>query len=102
MEFKTTERGSRKLIKDGFMYVFKKRLTNHYSTRECELHRIGERGAYLKVDAFEVFIEQRNEDFHPPSQIKCTITKAKVNLKRKQVIQWINEIDIVCKIGKCL
>ena len=87
MEFTTTERGSRKLIKDGFMYVFKKRLTNHYSTRECELHRIGERGAYLKVGAFEVFIEQRNEDFHPPSQIKCTITKAKVNLKRKQVRQ---------------
>ena len=28
MEFTATERGSRKLIKDGYMYVFKKRLAN--------------------------------------------------------------------------
>ena len=42
MEFTTTERGSRKLIKDGYTFVFKKRLANDNSTWECELRRNGE------------------------------------------------------------
>ena len=42
MEFSTTERGSRKLIKDGYTFVFEKCLANNNSTWECELRRNGE------------------------------------------------------------
>ena len=75
MEFTTTERGSRKLIKNGYMHVFKTRLANDNSTCECELRRNGECRAYIKLVVFE--------DSHPPSQTKCNLTKTKVNLKRK-------------------
>ena len=83
MEFTTTERESRKLIKDGYMYVFKKRLANDNSTWKCELRRNGECQAYIKLDVFEDFIEQRNDHSHSPSQTKCNIRKTRVNLKRK-------------------
>ena len=56
---------------------------NDNSTWECELRRNGECRAYIKLDGFEDFIEQRNEHSHPPSQSKCNITKTKVKLKRK-------------------
>ena len=67
MEFTTTECGSRKLIKDGYMYVFKKRLGDNNSNSEWVLRRNGECRAYTKLDFFEDFIEQRNEHSHPPS-----------------------------------
>ena len=79
MEFTTTERGSRKLIKDGYMYVFKKRLSNDNSTWEFELRRKGQCRSYIKI-VFEDFIDQRNEHSHSPSQTKCNITR--VNLKK--------------------
>ena len=83
MEFTTTERGSRKLIKDGYMYLFKKRLANDNSTWECEWLRNCECRPYTKLNVFEDFIEQRNEHSHPPSQTKCNTAKTKVDLKRK-------------------
>ena len=83
MELTTTERGRRKLIKDVYIYVFKKCLANDNSTWECELRRNGEWRAYIKLGVFEDLIEQRNEHSHLPSQTKCNITKTKVNLKRK-------------------
>ena len=39
MKFTTTERGNRKLIRDGYLYVFKKILPNDVSSSECILSR---------------------------------------------------------------
>ena len=83
IEFTTAERGSRKLIKDGYMYVFKKSLAKETPTWECELRQNCKCWAYIKLDVFEGFIGQRNEHSHPPSKTKCNIAKTKVNLKRK-------------------
>ena len=35
MEFTTTESGNQKLIRDGYMYVFKKMMANDISSLEC-------------------------------------------------------------------
>lgn len=102
MKFTTTARGNRKLIKDGYMYVFKKHLANDNSTWGCELRRNGESLAYIKLDVFEDFIELRNEDSRPQSQTKCNITKTKVNLKRRATEKMDTSRHIVCRIGKCI
>ena len=80
------------------MYVFKKGLANDNSTWECELHRNDECRAYIKLDVFEDFIEQKNEHSHPPSQTKCNITKTKVNLKRKATETMVQR-DIYCLLN---
>ena len=42
MEFTTTERGARKLSKDGYIYLLKKNIANGITSWECELRRKGE------------------------------------------------------------
>lgn len=83
MEFTTTERGSRKLLKDGFLYVFKKNLSDGSSSWECELRRRGLCRASVKLDVLEDFQGMVNEHTHPPSQVKCEIAKVKSNIKRR-------------------
>ena len=76
MEFTTTERGNRKLIRDGYMYVFKKMLANDASSWECILRRIGAQcKASIKLSILE--------HTHTPSQTQVEVTKAKASIKRK-------------------
>ena len=84
MEFTTTERGNRKLIRDGYMYVFKKMLANDVSSWECILRRKGAQcKASIKLSILEVYIGQSNEHKHRPSQTQVEFTKAKASIKRK-------------------
>ena len=84
MEFTTTERGNRKLIRDGYMYVFKKMLANDVSSWECILRRKGAQcKASIKLSILDEFIGQNNEHTHPPSQMQVEVTKAKASIKRK-------------------
>ena len=84
MEFTTTERGNRKLIRDGYMYVFKKMLANDVSSWECILRRKGAQcKASIKLSILDEFIGQNNEHTHPPSQMQVGVTKAKASIKRK-------------------
>ena len=83
MEFTTTERGARKLIKDGYIYVFKKRLANDISSWECELRRKGQCRATVKLEPTDEYICMLNEHTHPPSQTKCEVTQVKVGIKRR-------------------
>lgn len=82
MEFTTTERGARKLIRNGYIYLFKKNLANG-SSWECELRRRGECRASIKLDEAEDFLAEVNQHTHAPSNIKCETTKVKANIKRR-------------------
>ena len=83
MEFTTTERGARKLLKDGYIYLFKKNLANEITSWECELRRKGECRASIKLDELDNFVEQVNEHTHPLSATKCETTKIKERIKRR-------------------
>ena len=83
MEFTTTEKGHRKLHRNGYMYVFHKNLANDVTTWECTLRRKGQCMARIKLSAGDEFIEQTNEHTHPPSQTNCDVAKIKSALKRR-------------------
>ena len=84
MEFTTTEKGRRKLIKDGYMYVFKKQLANDNSSWECVLRRKESQcRATVKLSPTDEFIEQNNEHTHAPSATEVEVTKVLTSIKRK-------------------
>ena len=57
MEFTTTEKGNRKLIHEGYTYVFEKNLANDVTSWECEKRRRGECKAKMKLDEAGNFLE---------------------------------------------
>ena len=67
MEFTTTERGARKLLKDGYIYLFKKDLANGITSWEWERRRKGECRASVKLDELDNFVEQ-SMNTHIPLQ----------------------------------
>ena len=78
MEFTTTEKGNRKLIHEGYMYVFQKKLANDV-TLECEKRRRGEWKAKIKLHEAINF----NDHTHTPSETTCEIAKVRANVKRR-------------------
>ena len=83
MEFTTTERGARKLLKDGYVYLFKKNLANGITSWEYKLRRKGECRASVRLDELDNFVDQVEEHAHPPSATTCETTKIKENIKRR-------------------
>ena len=83
MEFTTTERGQRKLIKDGFIYTFQKFLANDFASWECVLRRKGQCKAKVKLDPNDNFVEQTNQHTHPPSLINCEVAKVRAGIRRR-------------------
>ena len=84
MEFTTTERGGRKLIKDGYMYVFKKRLANDVTSWECVLRRKGTQcNATIKLSVLDEYIGMNNAHTHPPSQTQAEVVKVQAAMKRR-------------------
>ena len=78
MEFTKTEKGQRKLIGNGYIYVFKKMLANEVSSWECILLGKGNQcKATIKLSTTDEFIEQVNEHTHAASQTKDEIMKVK-------------------------
>ena len=77
MEFTTTERGARKLLKDGYINLLKKlcKWNNFVGVRECR--------ASVKLDELDNFAEQVNEHAHSPSATKCEKTKIKRKNQKK-------------------
>ena len=83
MEFTTTEKGRRKLIKDGYMYVFKKQLANDNSSWECVLRRKESQcRATVKLSPTDEFIEQNNEHTYAPAT-EVEVTNVLTSIKRK-------------------
>ena len=95
MEFTTTKRGARKLLKDGYIYLFKKTLANGITSWECEIRRKRECRASVKLDELGSFVEQVNEHPHPLSATKCETTKIKENIKRRARDSLDNPREIV-------
>lgn len=84
MEFTTTEKNQQKLIRNGYIYVFKKMLANDVKCYECVLRRKnGQCKVLVKLDMNDEFVEQVNEHTHAPSQTEVEVTKIKANIKRK-------------------
>ena len=83
MEFITTEKGNRKLIQEGYMYVFQKILANDVTLWECKKRRRGECKAKIKLDEAGNFLERINYHTHAPSETKCEIAKVRANIKRR-------------------
>ena len=83
MEFTTTEKGQRKVLRNGYMYVFQKTLANDVSSWECVLRRRGDCKARIKLSERDDFIGQTNEHTHPPCQTNCEVAKVKAGIKRR-------------------
>ena len=83
MEFTTTEKGNRKLIHEGYMYVFQKNLANDVISWEYEKRRRGECKAKIKLDEAGNFLGRVNNHTHTPSETKCEIAKVRANIKRR-------------------
>ena len=95
MEFATTETGARKLLKNGYIYLFKKNVANGMTSWECELRRKGYCRASIKLNELDNFVEQVNEHTYPPSVTKCEITKVKESIKRRERDSLDNPREIV-------
>ena len=78
MEFTITERRNQKLIRDGYLHVFKKMLADDVSSWECILRR---KGAQCPRSILDEFIGQNNEQTHLTSQTQVEVTKPKATIK---------------------
>ena len=83
MEFTTTKKGNRKLIHEGYMYVFQKNLANDATSWECEKRRRGECKTKTKLDEAGKFLERIINHTHASSETKCEIAKVSANIKRR-------------------
>ena len=81
MEFTFTERGARKLIRNGYQYVKQKNLANGLTWWECIQRRNCK--AKVKLNTIDDFVEQVQEHFHTPSATRCELTKVRASIKRK-------------------
>ena len=83
MEFTATERGQRKLIKDGYLYILQKNLANDFTSWVCVLRRKGHCKARVKLDPNDDFVELTNQHTHPPYQTNCEVAKVRAGIKRR-------------------
>ena len=83
MEFTTTERSARMLIRNGFRCVFQKELSNNLQSWECVLRRKGQCKAKLKLHMNGEFVGEINVHIHPSSQGQIEVTKIKASIKRR-------------------
>ena len=67
MGFSFTERGARKLIRDGCRYVKQKDLANGLTSWECIERRKGSFKVKVKLKAIDDFVEQVKEHTYTPS-----------------------------------
>eukprot|EP00057_Strongylocentrotus_purpuratus_P026943 XP_011681417.1 PREDICTED: uncharacterized protein LOC100889712 isoform X2 [Strongylocentrotus purpuratus] len=87
MEWTKTERGGRKLILDGYIYVKKKNLADGWEIYECELRRnrrVCKAKIKVKTSGEEEF-KGRTEHNHPSDHGKANAYKVKAAMKRLAV-----------------
>jgi len=82
MEFVTSQKRNRKIINNGYVYVFQKDLANDVRSYECELRRNKQQcKAKIKVDIHENIIGTFNEHTHPPSDTVCEVNRIKSRIR---------------------
>ena len=78
MEFTTTERGHRKLLRNGYMYVHRRNLSEGSSMWDCIYWQKGYQcNAKVKLSPLDEFLDEIHEHSHAPSQTECQVTKVK-------------------------
>ena len=88
MEFIYTQRNKRKLIRNGYMYVFKKELSGGVQSWECvnrrgSKDRPGTCRAQVQLDSLDNFVAAVNEHSCIPSRQKCEVATVKSAIKRR-------------------
>ena len=80
MEFTTTERGKRKLLRNGYMYVHRRNLSEGSSMWECIYWRKGYQcNANVKLSP----LDELHEQTYALLQTECQVTKVKSGIKRR-------------------
>ena len=100
MEFITSIHNKRKLLNEGYVYLFQKTLSGGVQNWECEHRRKGEQcKAKLKIRN-DVIVDRLNEHTHAPNQTRCELLRVRGRMKRKaettQETTYIN-----CRISQC-
>ena len=83
MELSFTEKGTRKLIRNGYQYVKQKDLAIGLTSSECIERRMGNCKAKVKLNAIDDFVEQVQEHTHAPSTTRYELSKVSASIKRK-------------------
>ena len=86
MDFVRSEKGARKLIRDGYMYVYQKQvkyLAGEVTLWECKLRRRGQCKARINLGRNNAFLHEVNDHTHPPMQTKVEVVKVKASIKRR-------------------
>ena len=84
MEFTTTERGQRKLLRNGYMYVHRRNLSQRSSMWECIYRRKGYQcNAKVKLSPSDEFLDEIHEHTYAQSQTEWQVTKVKAGIKRR-------------------
>ena len=83
MELGLSQKGKRKILREGYSYVYKKELKNNIRSFECELWRKGQCSTSIKVDVDDQVFDQVNEHTYPPSQTKCEMELVKNRIKNR-------------------
>ena len=83
MELGLSQKGKRKILKEGYIYVYKKELKSNIRSFECELRRKGQCSTNIKVDADDQVTDQVNEHTHPPSQTKREMELVENRIKKQ-------------------
>ena len=83
MDFVRSEKGARKLIRDGYMYVYQKDLAGEVTLWECKLRRRGQCKARINLGRNNAFLHEVNDHTHPPTQTKVEVVKVKASIKRR-------------------
>ena len=83
MELARSEKGARKLIRNGYMYLYQKDLAGEVTSWEGELRRRGHCKPRVKLDWNNAILHEVNDHTHPPTMTKSEVAKVKANIKRR-------------------
>ena len=84
MEFTTTERGQRKLLKNGYMYVHRRNLSGGSSMWECIYRRKGYQcNVKVKLSPLDEFLVKIHKHTHSPLHTECQVAKVKAGIKKR-------------------
>ena len=84
MELTKAEKGKRKLVKDRYIYVFKKVPASDISSWQCIFRRkVGQCYATVQISPTDEFAEKGNNQTHAPSHTQVEVIKNKVGMKCK-------------------
>ena len=84
MELTKAEKDKRKLVKDRYIYVFKKVPASDISSWQCIFRRkVGQCYATVQISPTDEFAEKGNNQTHAPSHTQVEVIKNKVGMKCK-------------------